>query len=363
MRRLVSALSIILLTVFLPLVIAIPSAHAAPAGSDAAFNITTSPLPIQLATTPSKPVSTDLRVQNSGTQPANIKISLLKFKSSDKTGKPLLIKQEPGDTYFNWVTFSKTNFTAQPGEWNTISMTINPSEDAAYGYYYAVLFSQDTSKTPVGPKSSKLTGATATLVLLDVQVPGEKRKLEVTSFTTDHKLYEYLPVNFNVAVHNSGNVHLVPAGDVFISRGHKNNLAVLSFNSNAGNVLPKSTRNFTVSWTDGFPVFTTKRDNDQIVSDKKGKPIEELKYDFSHTNKLRFGHYYAHLLLTYNDGAKDVPIDAEVGFWVIPWKVIGSVILLIAALYGWHRLSVKRAVNKQVKKTTNSKPKTKKADD
>ena len=332
MRRSFPALSIILLAVFLPLFIAAVPVKAAVPGSSAAFNITSSPLPIQLVTTPGKPVSTDLRVQNSGTESATIKVSLLKFKSSDKTGKPLIIKQEPGDTYFNWVNFSKTSFVADPGEWNTIKMTVTPPEEAANGYYYAVLFSQDTSKIPVGAKSSKLAGATATLVLLDVQVPGAKRKLEVTSFTSDHKLYEYLPVNFNIAVKNTGNVHLVPSGNVFISRGHnKKSIAVLSFNSASGNVLPNSTRNFTASWTDGFPAFTTKRDNGEIVSDKKGTPIQELKYDFSKTDKLRFGKYYAHLLLTYNDGNKDIPVEAEVSFWVVPWKALAVIIIFFGS--------------------------------
>ena len=353
------ALLAILTPIFAPL-----SVFAAPPGADAAFNITSSPLPISLTTTPGKPVSTDLRVQNSGTQTANIKVSLLKFKSSDKTGKPLLIKQDPNkDTFFNWVTFSKTSFTAEPGEWNTVTMTIDPPSSAANGYYYAVLFSQDTSKTQVGPKSSKLAGATATLVLLDVQTPGQKRQLEVTAFKTDHKLYEYLPVNFTVSVKNTGNIHLIPAGDIFISRGHnKKNLAVISFNPNAGNVLPNSTRDFNSSWTDGFPVFETKRDNGQIVADKKGTPIQQLKYDFSKTDRLRFGKYYAHLLLTYNDGKKDIPIEAEVSFWVVPWKVIGLVILLIIAAIGYHRWSVKRAVSKHVKKTASgAKPNNKSA--
>lgn len=325
----------LLLAIILPLLSILP-AQAAQPGSDAAFNITSSPLPISLTTTPGKPVTTDLRVQNSGTQTATIKVSLLKFKSSDKTGKPLLIKQDPAkDTYFNWVSFNKTSFTADPGEWNTVTMTIDPPTSAANGYYYAVLFSQDTSKTQVGPKTSKLAGATATLVLLDVQTPGQKRQLEVTSFKSDHKLYEYLPVNFTVSVKNTGNIHLIPAGDIFISRGkNKKTLAVISFNPNAGNVLPNSTRDFEASWKDGFPVFETKRDNGQIVADKKGTPIQQLKYDFSKTDRLRFGKYHAYLLLTYNDGKKDVPIEAEVSFWVVPWKAL-SVITIFFAVFAF----------------------------
>jgi len=308
-----------------------PFAHAATpttATSGNGFNLTASPLPISLTTTPGKSISNDLRVQNSGTSPVTIKVSLLKFKASGVNGHPQLLKREPQDTYFDWVSFSKTSFTAQPGVWNDIIMTIKPTKDAAFGYYFAVVFSQDSSAIPTPTTGGKLNGATATLVLLDVNAPGEKRQLQVTSFTASKHLYEYLPATFNITVHNTGNVHAMPTGDIFISRDHKHNLAVLPINPNQGNTLPDSTRVFPVDWSDGFPVYTTERLNNQIVSDKKGNPIKKLHWDFSKTDKLRFGKYYAHLLLTYNNGTQDVPIDAEVSFWVIPWKLILLAILI-----------------------------------
>lgn len=306
----------------------VPNAYAATPTQDNGFNLTASPLPIDLTTTPGKHVVTPLRVQNSGTTPVKIKVSLLKFKASGTNGQPELLKRAAGDDYFDWVSFSKTSFTAQPGVWNEVVMTISPPKEAAFGYYYAVVFGQDSSEAPSTPVTGKLHGATATLILLDVHAPGEKRALEVTSFTATKKLYQYLPASFKITVHNTGNVHAVPTGDIFISRNHKHNIAVLPVNPNVGNTLPNSNRIFKVDWNDGFPVYTTKLVGDQIVSDKKGNPVQKLKWAFSDTNKFRFGRYYAHLLLTYDDGTKDVPIDAEVSFWVIPWKLILLIILV-----------------------------------
>jgi hypothetical protein len=289
-------------------------------------------LPVELVTTPGKTVSTNLRVENSGIAPIKLKVGLLKFKAAGSTGKPLLLKRQPGDTFFDWVTFSRDNFTAQPGVWNDIQMTINPPATAAFGYYYAVVFSQDTAgQAPTASDTSRLNGATATLVLLNVQTPGEKRQLAVTAFSTDKKLYEYLPVTFNITARNTGNIYTAPTGNIFISRDRKHDIAVLEVNASQGNILSGSNRVFQVTWNDGFPVFTTQRDHGQIISDKHGKPVEQLQWNFSHANKLRFGHYYAHLLLVYNDGTKDVPIDAEVSFWVVPWKIL-PVILLFCVL-------------------------------
>ena len=299
-------------------------AHALPA-----FNITSSPLPIELVTTPGQTVSTDLRVQNSGTAVAKIKVSLLKFKASGTNGQPQLLPRQAGDDFFDWVSFSKDNFVANPNVWNTVTMTIRTPSDSAFGYYYAVVFSQDSSADTLQTAlTSKLNGAAATLVLLNVQAAGEKKKVEVASFSTDKKLYEYLPVTFNVSVKNVGNIHLVPRGSIYISRDHKKTIAVLDVNPNAGNTLPSSSRVFSVAWSDGFPVYDKKLDSTGAqVTGKDGKPTLQLKYDFSKTNKLRFGKYYAHLTLVYDDGAKDVPIEGEVSFWVVPWKMLPVVLL------------------------------------
>jgi len=304
------------------------AASTPPTNTDAGFNLTASPLPIDLATTPGKSVSTTLRVQNSGNTPVKIKVSLLKFKASSTTGQPQLLKRGPGDDYFDWVSFSKTSFLAQPGVWNEVTMTIAPPKDAGFGYYFAVVFGQDSPDDTANITGGRLHGATATLVLLDVNAPGEKRQLQVTSFVATKRAYEYLPATFNVTVKNSGNVHVIPTGDIFISRDHTHNLAVLSLNPNEGNTLPGSSRTFQTVWDDGFPSYHVKRQSGQIVSDKKGNPVTELQWNFSNTNKFRFGKYYAHLLLTYDDGQKDVPIDAEVSFWVIPWKLIFLAILV-----------------------------------
>jgi len=324
------------------------------------FNITSSPLPIELIATPGQTVTTDLRVQNSGTDSAKIRVSLLKFKASGTNGQPQLMPRQAGDDFFDWVSFSKTSFIANPNVWNTVTMTIKTPSDSAFGYYYAVVFSQDTSSdTLQTPTTSKLNGAAATLVLLNVATNGEKKKVGVASFSTDKKLYEYLPVTFNVSVKNVGNIHLVPEGSIYISKDHKKTIAVIDVNPNVGNTLPNSTRVFSVAWSDGFPVYDKKIDSaGSQVTGKNGKPVLQIKYDFSKTNKLRFGKYYAHLTLIYDNGTADVPIEGEVSFWVVPWKMLPvfilAVIMIGVGLYStsgtWIRWFKKKFDNHNVKK-------------
>jgi hypothetical protein len=122
-----------------------------------------------------------------------------------------------------------------------------------------------------------------------------------------------------------------PHGNIFIAKGGKQ-VGVVDVNANRGNILPKGSRFFDAAWQDGFPVYQVKNGPDgQPLLDKKGQPQKSLRWDFSHANRLRFGHYTAHLVMVYDNGSRDVPMEATVSFWVIPWRVIG--ILLVVAIF------------------------------
>src|SRR5690606_33806208 len=84
------------------------------AQNDGSLHLTTSPLPISLQTTPGKSVSTQLRIQNSGTETEELQVGLLKFSANDTSGQPRIMDPEPGDEYFDWVTFSEDRFVAEP---------------------------------------------------------------------------------------------------------------------------------------------------------------------------------------------------------------------------------------------------------
>lgn len=299
------------------------------------LNLTTSPLPLSLKAKPGSSVSTDLRIQNSGSETEHLKIDLLKFSAHGEEGKPELKEREPGDDYFDWVDFSESEFSVEPKQWKTIKMNIRLPEDAAFGYYYAVTFSRADKTRANGELASGVEGGTATLVLLEAEVPNAKRELKVESFSSDKRSYEFLPAKFEIRLHNSGNVHSVPNGTVFISKGDKQ-IGTVSVNKAGGNVLPDSNRIFQTEWQDGFPVYKTKTENGKVVS-KDGQDVRELSWNLGEMNKLRFGKYTATLVMAYDDGTRDVPLEATLTFWVIPWRIIvgGLVVVVFASIGVW----------------------------
>lgn len=295
------------------------------------LSLVISPLPINLVTTPNSTVSAQLKIKNNGAETEKIHVGLMKFDAYGEEGHPRLLDRANGDSYFDWVTFSENDFNLVPNEWKTVTMTISVPQQAAFGYYYAVTFSRaDDPVLAETNRATKIVGASASLVLLEVRVPQAVRKIDIEQFYTGKRIFEFLPVDFNLKLTNLGNVHVAPHGNIFVDSMFRKDEAILEVNPYQGNVLPNSKRIFTTSWNDGFPVYQAKVNGQQEVMDSKGKVIQELKWNFADLNKLRWGKYTAHLLLVYDDGAKDVPIEGDVSFWVIPWRLLGGALVLLS---------------------------------
>lgn len=317
---------------------------------DGSLRIITSPLPISLVAEPGTTISTELKVKNGGNAQETLKIDILKFNAYEDSGKPALHDLEPTDEFAKWVTFSEPTFTVLPEEWKTITATFTVPKEASFGYYYAFVFTRAKNQEDLAAKETAIVGGTATLVLLEARVPDAKREITVTEFKTDKTVYEFLPATFTVSLKNSGNVHVAPRGNIFLSQGKNKDIALLEINSGKGSILPDSTRIFDTQWKDGFPVYEETIENNQVVLDELGNQTYHLTWDFKQASKLRFGKYTAKLLLVYDDGTRDIPIEGVVTFWVMPWRVgAGVVFILIFFLIGmkstlgkiWKRLFVR----------------------
>jgi hypothetical protein len=324
--RVSSSLLLCALVVLSALFPALASAQTSTDG----INLQISPLPIELNTKPGTSASSDLRVRNVGTKTEKLQVRLLAV-SEDNNGKVHLTNPKPNDEWAKWVSFDRQTFDAPSNQWQTIKMKVNVPKTAAFGYYFAVEYLRATEVAPQ-PGKAVARGAVATFILLNADAPGAKREAQIASFTADRKSYEFLPANFTIKVRSTGNVHVAPYGNIFIAKGGKQ-VSSVNVNADKGNILPSGSRFFSSSWSDGFPVYQTKNGPDgQPLLDKKGNPAKSLKWDFSHANRLRFGHYTAHLVMVYDNGQRDIPMEATVSFWVIPWRLIGSIIALIALI-------------------------------
>jgi hypothetical protein len=329
----------------------LPAAALAQTPTDG-INLQISPLPIELNTKPGTSVSTDLRVRNVGSKTEKLQVRLLAV-SEDNNGQVHLTNPTNADDWVEWVSFDRQIFDAPSNQWQTIKMKVDVPKSAAFGYYFAVEYLRASDVAPQ-PGKAVAHGAVATFILLNADAAGANRTAQIASFSADKKSYEFLPANFTVKIKSTGNVHVAPYGNIFIAKGNKQ-VDVIDVNASRGKVLPKGSRFFASSWTDGFPVYQTKNGPDgQPLLNKKGQMERSLKWDFGHANRLRFGHYTAHLVMVYDNGQRDVPMEASLSFWVIPWRLIGAVaglLVLITALVTYIiilRKRLKRATGRGV---------------
>lgn len=298
------------------------------------LNLTISPVTINLETKPGETVSTTLKVRNNGTSTERLRTSLGSFVADETGQQPKLIDPDPNSQFLQWLTISEPNFEVPPNEWKTVQITFSPPASAALSYYYTIYLQREAGDA-VAPGEAKIEGSPAILVLTNVISPQAKRELQLEKVAVTHSFLEFLPQQLSLTITNTGNVHTIPQGNIFIDGQGQKDLAVLSINPGNNSILPQSSRTFTIDWNDGFPVW----DPDATYG---------LKWDFNQASHFRFGKYTAHVVLVYDNGERDVPIESFVSFWIIPWKLIlvGIAIPVVPALlvfllmkwkYGQHK--------------------------
>ncbi len=295
-----------------------PNASAQTAGE---FSLQVSPSPLVTTIKPGQTTELELKIRNTGTNPEDLKIDSRSFTFNSTTGAVSLDDTIPPDIG-QWVSFASPSFTVQPGQWFTQKVRIALPKDTGFSYSFALVISRQN--TPQPTESGRLIkGSVAVFTLLNVDRPGATRKLDVVELEADKQIYEYLPSRIKVRFKNTGNSILQPYGNIFIQRGSDgaSPIATLAVNENKGYILPGSIRSLETTWGDGFPSFKTNTDG----------TTGEV-WDWSKITSFRIGQYTAKLVGVYNDGSRDIPIEGEVTFWVLPWKIIAGVIIIIGLL-------------------------------
>jgi len=292
---------------------------------DGAFSIQVTPSPIVDSIKPGVRKTIEFRVRNAGTRTEQLRVDLRKFKVNDNSEEIELTDEKPAEVS-DWIKVASPTFSIDAGATFVEKLDINPPYDIGFSYSFVVLVSRD--KEPSGQEAkTKIKGSVAIFTLLGVDRPGAVRKFEIAEFNTDHRLYEYLPVKFDVKLNNSGNTIVQPFGNIFIQRDINSSqpITVLKLNESGAYLLPNTTRTLSTSWTDGFPLYIEKKDVES--SNKK-----RLVWDWSRVQNIRFGRYYGKLVAVYNDGQRDVPVEATISFWIIPWKILLIIILAFVIL-------------------------------
>lgn len=299
--------------------------QSAAAQSQNGFSLQVSPSPLVATIKPGQTTELELKIRNTNTDPEELKIEPRKFTVNRTTGEVVIDDTEVPEIA-PWIRFSPATFIAKPGEWTTEKVRISLPKESGFSYSLALVVSRTKNPAPLTATRS-IQGSVAVFTLLNVDRPGAIRKLEIEKLSMSAGVYEYLPATVSMNFKNVGNTIVQPYGNIFIQRDAKDTqpLATLPVNDKKGYILPGNTRVLTADWGEGFPSYKT-----EVQADGTKKQVEV--WDWSQVSKFRIGQYSTKVVAVYNDGQRDIPIEKEVTFWVLPWKIILAVVLVAAVL-------------------------------
>lgn len=270
------------------------------------------PVIVEASANPGQTITTSIRLRNVAKSPFVVTPHMDDFTAKGEDGQPTVLpdnESAPSYSMKSWIV-SPGDIVLEPNVYKTVAVTINVPKNAEPGGHYGVIrFAADQAKSGSGTGVS-LTSSVGTLLLIKVngKINDSLQYLTFRAGSGDGltNVFQKAPIEFTERIHNNGNVHEKVSGQVVILDSSGKKVGGLMINDKGGNILPSSTRAFTQTWK---------------------------------TSAL-FGHYTATAHLAYANGKTlESPI---ISFWIIPFKLIGLVLLALAIIFFAFRILGRR---------------------
>lgn len=245
------------------------------------------------------------------------------FKDSgDESGNPTFVPIDSSvDELPNWVIFNSEVYNIAPGEYLEFPVIINIPKNAEPGGHYGVIFFGTVPQSESKKSGVQLGMKIGVLVIIDV-AGDAKEDVTLLSFQTkdEQSLYNHLPVTFESRLENLGNVHVKPQGVITIRNLFGGVAAEIPFNNQDGNLLPDTKRKYEDIWYKDLQFYDA-----GAVSDSNQSFFDKFKLEW---NNFALGYYKATVKMNVGRQAENY-LMADTGFWVFPWRVLLSALLLL----------------------------------
>lgn len=311
------SLAILLAAIFLPIHSASaqnrPTPPAQP-GTGQALEI--APPVINLTADPGQTIRTQISLRDISSGKLLVRGQVNDFVAAGEDGTPKILLEDSESSPYSLKTWIAPlpELTLEPRQIRNLPVVINVPANAAPGGYYGVVRFTATPPELEGTGVS-LSASLGSLILVRVNgAVNEKLTVEEFSVAKNGKpgsLFESAPLQFIERIRNSGNIHEQPAGQVTITDMFGKKVAAVNVNLPPRNVLPDSIRKFE-------------------------QPLDKTVIG----NKRLFGKYTAELNLTY--GSNKQTVSQSLTFWVIPYKLIAILIIVLVGGFFLLRFMLRR---------------------
>lgn len=296
-RRVVSAITLILFALSLSLASVTASAQSAGQGLEI------SPPLIDKKLDPGTVTTVEIRVRNVTKARILAKTTVDDFTAQGEDGQPrILIGENVKDSPYSikqWVG-NLPVIDLDPNEADIAKIQITVPSDASPGAHFGVV--RFTAISPGAENDAvSLSASIGSLVLAnvsgDAQLSAQVEEVFISQKGKRKSIFEYGPLTITERIKNTGNVYFKPVGNIRVKNMFNGEVANLAVNKKRGNILPNTIRKFE-------------------------QPLDR---------KYMFGMYTAELSILYGD--TNQTLSSAVTFWVIPYKLVAIILLLIVGIY------------------------------
>ncbi|MDP3900844.1 MAG: hypothetical protein Q8Q38_00675 [bacterium] len=292
--------------------------------------LTLSPVREEITADPGETVHGELLLINEQEGTKTFYSTFGNFEASGESGTPSFVEGREG--LATWIE-AVSSVTLSQNEQLEVPYTIRIPKNAAPGGHFAAIF---WSTVPPRSQSEGVSIGAKVGSLILLRVSGEiPEGGGVLEFTTKGKqgFFSSLPIALEYRFQNGGGDRLKPEGTIRITNLIGFTSATFNANPDDGNILPQSVRKFDVLWEKGKD--ETKKL--QGEGEKTGGFFGGLKQEWSN---IAFGRYTAHLDVVY--GAEGERAQASTSFFVVPWRILSILIVILAILSFLFSLGIKR---------------------
>jgi hypothetical protein len=275
--------------------------------------LTISPPLLQMSANPGQTVTATLTLINISKNPLVMTPQANDFGASGEGGDPnIIFNNDANNPYslYSWIQLPAP-FTLQAQQSKTLNIPIVVPANGSPGGHYAVIRFTGSSTSQSG-NNVALSASIGSLVLLSVS-GNIQTKADVASFYAANSkfaqssFFQQGPINFVTRIQDTGNIQVQPTGTITLTDMVGRQIADMRVN--------------------GDP-------SDPMNQPRNVLPASIRRFENTLSKKTLFGHYTAKLNLTYGqDKNKPLTLYAVASFWVIPFKLISAILLIVIVIF------------------------------
>lgn len=291
------------------------------------FALTISPVRMEISGDPGQTLRGEMELFNEQDEVKTFYSSTANFEARGESGAPYFLEEKTG--LATWIRVQES-VRLEPQERKTIPYSIAIPPGAEPGGHFAAIFWGQAPQSQGGQVA--IGGRLGMLILLSVTGETKEGKSGLVEFGVEGgRFINSLPISFFYKFSNDGSERVKPSGELKIKNLFGFTTVTLDVNRGSGNVLPRSTRKFSVIWLE------KNQEKSEVVS-LSAEEKEGQRFFAAVKNQWRnfaLGPYKAELNLAYgklSEAEANQKAQASYRFFVIPWQLLSLIIIILAII-------------------------------